>query len=216
MAELGPELFSEQELTCSICLDLFSEPVSTPCGHNFCQSCIGGYWASSAECTCPLCKRPFDGRPELSINRVFAHIAQKYKEMRYGGPPPVKPRQKIPAATAAAGGVSLQNGTKTLDIPCDMCTGRKERAVSSCLTCIASYCETHVQPHRTNGVLRLAPTPGPTRGTAGTHVSRTRAAAGGVLPHGPALHLRHLCAGGTPNSRHRVCADRARRQTGEC
>lgn len=36
MAE-APELFSEQELTCSICLDLFSEPVSTPCGHNFCQ-----------------------------------------------------------------------------------------------------------------------------------------------------------------------------------
>uniref|UniRef100_A0A672P1R1 Tripartite motif-containing protein 47-like n=1 Tax=Sinocyclocheilus grahami TaxID=75366 RepID=A0A672P1R1_SINGR len=32
------------ELTCSICLDLFSKPVSTPCGHNFCQGCIGGYW----------------------------------------------------------------------------------------------------------------------------------------------------------------------------
>lgn len=38
MAEAAaPELFSEQELTCSICLDLFDEPVSTPCGHNFCQ-----------------------------------------------------------------------------------------------------------------------------------------------------------------------------------
>ncbi|KAF4073528.1 hypothetical protein AMELA_G00244150 [Ameiurus melas] len=148
MAEIGPEFFSEQELTCSICLDLFNEPVSTPCGHNFCQSCIGGYWASSVECTCPLCKRPFDGRPELSINRVFAHIAQKYKQMHYGGPPPVKPRKNIPAASAAAGGVTLQNGTNTPDIPCDMCTGRKERAVSSCLTCIASYCETHVKPHR--------------------------------------------------------------------
>ncbi|XP_027001816.1 E3 ubiquitin/ISG15 ligase TRIM25-like [Tachysurus fulvidraco] len=148
MAELGPELFSEQEMTCSICLDLFTEPVSTPCGHNFCQSCIGGYWATSAECTCPLCKRPFDGRPELSINRVFAHIAQKYKEMRYGGPPPIKPRQKFPAGTTAAGGgTTLQNSTNIPDIPCDMCTGRKERAVSSCLTCIASYCEAHVQPH---------------------------------------------------------------------
>lgn len=147
MAEQGPELFSEQELTCSICLDLFSEPVSTPCGHNFCQSCIGGYWASSSESTCPLCKRQFDGRPELSINRVFAHIAQKYKETHYGGPPPVKPRQKIPAATAAAEGLALQNGTNTPEVLCDMCTGRKEQAVSSCLTCIASYCEKHVQPH---------------------------------------------------------------------
>ncbi|XP_053347491.1 E3 ubiquitin-protein ligase TRIM7 [Clarias gariepinus] len=162
MADLGPEFFSEQELTCSICLDLFTKPVSTPCGHNFCQSCIGGYWASSVECTCPLCKRPFDGRPELSINLVFAHIADKYKEMRYGGPPPIKPRKNIPAATTTAaataaaeaaaggGGLVLQNGSSTSDIPCDVCTGRKERAVSSCLTCIASYCETHVQPHCQN------------------------------------------------------------------
>lgn len=36
-AAVAPDLFSEQELTCSICLDLFDEPVSTPCGHNFCQ-----------------------------------------------------------------------------------------------------------------------------------------------------------------------------------
>lgn len=34
---VAADLFSEQELTCSICLDLFSDPVSTPCGHNFCQ-----------------------------------------------------------------------------------------------------------------------------------------------------------------------------------
>ncbi|XP_076864387.1 bloodthirsty-related gene family, member 30 isoform X2 [Brachyhypopomus gauderio] len=143
MAELGDELFTEQELTCSICLDLFNEPVSTPCGHNFCQGCIGGYWASSAVCTCPLCKRPFEERPELSINRVFAHIAQKYKEMRYGEPPVAKPRQK------AVAGAGLQtNAPSRVDVLCDVCTGRKEKAVSSCLTCTASYCETHVLPHR--------------------------------------------------------------------
>lgn len=79
-----PELFSEQELTCSICLDLFNQPVSTPCGHNFCQACIGGYWASSPISTCPLCKRQFDERPLLSVNKVFSAIADKYKLKRYG------------------------------------------------------------------------------------------------------------------------------------
>ncbi|XP_067267998.1 E3 ubiquitin-protein ligase TRIM39 isoform X1 [Chanodichthys erythropterus] len=138
--QMDSDLFSEQELTCSICLDLFSQPVSTPCGHNFCQGCIGGYWASSSVCSCPLCKRVFEERPELSINRVFAHIAQKYKEMQYGGPPQAKPRQK-----AAMTGASLSEDEQIL---CDVCSGTKRKAVSSCLTCTASYCEIHVLPHR--------------------------------------------------------------------
>ncbi|XP_043090015.1 E3 ubiquitin-protein ligase TRIM7 [Puntigrus tetrazona] len=135
MAQLDSDLFSEQELTCSICLDLFSEPVSTPCGHNFCQGCIGGYWASSSVCSCPLCKRVFEERPELSINRVFAHITHKYKEMQYGGPPQPKPRLRAAVAEAE-------------QVLCDVCSGKKKPAVRSCLTCTASYCELHVVPHQ--------------------------------------------------------------------
>uniref|UniRef100_A0A8C2HS99 Bloodthirsty-related gene family, member 30 n=1 Tax=Cyprinus carpio TaxID=7962 RepID=A0A8C2HS99_CYPCA len=138
MAQL--DAFSEQELTCSICLDIFSEPVSTPCGHNFCQGCIGGYWASSSVCTCPLCKRVFEERPKLSINRVFAHIAQKYKEVQYGEPPQPKPRQK-----GVISGASLADAEQIL---CDVCSGKKKKAVRSCLTCTASYCELHVVPHQ--------------------------------------------------------------------
>uniref|UniRef100_A0AAZ3S0K2 Uncharacterized protein n=1 Tax=Oncorhynchus tshawytscha TaxID=74940 RepID=A0AAZ3S0K2_ONCTS len=33
-------LLSEEQFQCSICLDVFTEPVSTPCGHNFCKSCL--------------------------------------------------------------------------------------------------------------------------------------------------------------------------------
>ncbi|XP_076609063.1 bloodthirsty-related gene family, member 30 isoform X2 [Chaetodon auriga] len=160
MAEAAaPDLFSEQELTCSICLDLFDEPVSTPCGHNFCQACIGGYWASSPVCTCPLCKRQFDERPQLSVNKVFALIADKYKVARYGAAGLSMP---VGNRTAPLTG-TMSTTTSTSNQPtnpfvtasgeevvwCDVCTGVKQPAVSSCLTCTASYCTEHVQPHQT-------------------------------------------------------------------
>ncbi|XP_054907816.1 E3 ubiquitin-protein ligase TRIM39 [Poeciliopsis prolifica] len=153
MAE-APELFSEQELTCSICLDLFTDPVSTPCGHNFCQACIGGYWASSSVCTCPLCKRQFDERPQLSINRVFALIANKFKQTRYGATGFSAPEGNG-SLHAMEDGRSTNPFLSPLRVPaapedvvwCDVCSGVKQPAISSCLTCTASYCSEHLQPH---------------------------------------------------------------------
>uniref|UniRef100_A0A8C2GQQ8 Si:dkey-183c6.9 n=1 Tax=Cyprinus carpio TaxID=7962 RepID=A0A8C2GQQ8_CYPCA len=50
----------EGELHCSICLDLFSDPVTTPCGHNFCKTCLDMFWDNCKKCTCPYCKETFD------------------------------------------------------------------------------------------------------------------------------------------------------------
>uniref|UniRef100_G3NHG0 Bloodthirsty-related gene family, member 7 n=1 Tax=Gasterosteus aculeatus TaxID=69293 RepID=G3NHG0_GASAC len=67
MAAAGT-LLTKEQLLCPICLDLFNQPVSTPCGHNFCRDCIQRYWQSANLSQCPMCKQKFYRRPELKVN----------------------------------------------------------------------------------------------------------------------------------------------------
>uniref|UniRef100_A0A8C7N381 Bloodthirsty-related gene family, member 1 n=1 Tax=Oncorhynchus kisutch TaxID=8019 RepID=A0A8C7N381_ONCKI len=88
---------SEDQFICSICLDVFTNPVSTPCGHSYCLDCISTYWDGGGKtCVCPLCKESFRKRPELHINRTLKEITEQFKKMADGldrgamvTPPPV-------------------------------------------------------------------------------------------------------------------------------
>ena len=47
----------EEDLTCSICLGQFTDPVTTKCGHNFCRDCLlQCYEQADATLTCPECR----------------------------------------------------------------------------------------------------------------------------------------------------------------
>ncbi|XP_063043443.1 E3 ubiquitin-protein ligase TRIM39 [Engraulis encrasicolus] len=72
---------SEEQFQCSICLDVFDNPVSTPCGHSFCMACIGHYWEGRKLCQCPLCKEAFRKKPQLHINRTLREITEQFKRM---------------------------------------------------------------------------------------------------------------------------------------
>uniref|UniRef100_A0A671S6B3 E3 ubiquitin-protein ligase TRIM39-like n=1 Tax=Sinocyclocheilus anshuiensis TaxID=1608454 RepID=A0A671S6B3_9TELE len=63
-----------EELQCSICLDAFSDPVTAPCGHNFCKTCLNKYWDNSQTCNCPYCKETFNQRPDLKINTTLREV----------------------------------------------------------------------------------------------------------------------------------------------
>uniref|UniRef100_A0AAY5K5L8 RING-type domain-containing protein n=1 Tax=Esox lucius TaxID=8010 RepID=A0AAY5K5L8_ESOLU len=58
-------VLSEEQFQCSVCLNMFTEPVSIPCGHNYCKACIRKYWETTDLCLCPMCKEIFHKKPAL-------------------------------------------------------------------------------------------------------------------------------------------------------
>ncbi|XP_072224179.1 bloodthirsty-related gene family, member 2 [Leuresthes tenuis] len=80
-------ILPEKHFLCSLCRDIFTNPVTTPCGHSFCLSCLCQYWSRHLSRYCPDCRRVFTDRPDLSVNRVLADVSDNYKKTRPQKPP---------------------------------------------------------------------------------------------------------------------------------
>nr|XP_057918078.1 E3 ubiquitin-protein ligase TRIM65 [Doryrhamphus excisus] len=67
-------------LTCSICIDRFRNPVTIPCGHSFCQKCITDHRDakrnSNIEPRCPICNEKMDTKHKFKCNVVLSQLAQ--------------------------------------------------------------------------------------------------------------------------------------------
>ncbi|XP_051718558.1 E3 ubiquitin/ISG15 ligase TRIM25 isoform X2 [Ctenopharyngodon idella] len=131
MAESSVSLAQDQ-FNCSICLDLLKDPLTIPCGHSYCMSCITGCWDQDDQkgvYSCPQCRQTFTPRPVLGKNTMLAEVVEKLKQT------------KLQAARPA------QCNTGSGDVECDICTGDKKKAIKSCLVCLNSYCQNHLEQH---------------------------------------------------------------------
>ncbi|XP_053544749.1 E3 ubiquitin/ISG15 ligase TRIM25-like [Bombina bombina] len=112
-----------QELTCTICLSIYTDPVTLRCGHNFCLGCIENLMGTQEESgvyTCPECRKRFTNRPGLQRNRKLRNIVECFSPSH--------------------------QGTES-NIFCTYCIHSPVPATKSCLLCEASLCDTHLIVH---------------------------------------------------------------------
>uniref|UniRef100_A0A3Q2QZZ9 FinTRIM family, member 67 n=1 Tax=Fundulus heteroclitus TaxID=8078 RepID=A0A3Q2QZZ9_FUNHE len=131
----GGVVLDKDQFNCSICLDVLKNPVTIPCGHSYCSDCIQNYWDQDdflGIFVCPQCRQSFSPRPFLARNTMLADVVEKFKRTGLQDAP-APAENRCPAEPD--------------DVECDVCAGRKSKAVKSCLVCLASYCELHLQPH---------------------------------------------------------------------
>ncbi|KAM9311445.1 uncharacterized protein PAF06_009248 [Gastrophryne carolinensis] len=114
-----------EELECSICLSVYTDPVTLKCGHNFCRVCIARVLETQEEAavySCPQCREKFQERPALNRNITLRNIAENL----------------LSAQPGPEGGVTL----------CSHCVDSPVAAVKSCLLCEVSLCEKHLRVHK--------------------------------------------------------------------
>ncbi|KAM5194245.1 uncharacterized protein ACMZJ9_022788 [Mantella aurantiaca] len=112
-----------KELECSVCLNIYTDPVMLKCGHNFCRDCIGRVLDTqerSGGYFCPECREEFQERPALHRNITLRNIAENFH--------PAQPGQES-------------------GIFCTYCIHTPVPAVKSCLMCESSLCDNHLKVH---------------------------------------------------------------------
>lgn len=76
----------EDELTCSVCCEIFRDPVVLKCTHSFCRACLQQFWnQKKARRECPVCRRKCS-LTEPTVSLALKNVADTFfREQRSQG-----------------------------------------------------------------------------------------------------------------------------------
>ncbi|XP_018428901.1 PREDICTED: E3 ubiquitin/ISG15 ligase TRIM25-like [Nanorana parkeri] len=112
-----------EELGCSICLEIYADPVTLRCGHNFCRLCIEDFLKTQERTgvySCPECREEFQDRSDMRKNKTLRNIAQHF--------------------------LSLLPDPEETGIYCTYCDSPVP-AARSCVQCETAMCDDHLRKH---------------------------------------------------------------------
>ncbi|XP_029958565.1 E3 ubiquitin-protein ligase TRIM11-like, partial [Salarias fasciatus] len=178
MASAQPEQSRvlQDELTCTVCLDLYRDPHLLPCGHSFCKTCLDRLkrQANRGRLHCPECRDSHRCDTAFQKNFKLANIADDYRHRRRAttaAASALRSRELLSSSLAALSAVGVSA------VPCDYCPAAATEtpgvstaedgasaasdsqeasaaaavaptlAVRTCLKCEVSMCQEHVIPH---------------------------------------------------------------------
>nr|XP_055035210.1 E3 ubiquitin-protein ligase TRIM39-like isoform X1 [Misgurnus anguillicaudatus] len=64
---MASKSFSEEDFSCPVCCDIFTNPVLLSCSHSICKDCIQRFWESKGSKDCPVCRRRSSKNPPLNL-----------------------------------------------------------------------------------------------------------------------------------------------------
>uniref|UniRef100_A0A3Q2Y9T4 Nuclear factor 7, ovary-like n=1 Tax=Hippocampus comes TaxID=109280 RepID=A0A3Q2Y9T4_HIPCM len=119
------QLFEKDDLTCSICLTIFTDPVTLLCGHSFCRKCLICFWDTQHQC--PQCRASLADActsEDLCTNFVLLSLAEKAKQTDVIDKEHITAKAEVKYARATTG----------CDGVADMCPEHDEKLKLYCVT----------------------------------------------------------------------------------
>ncbi|KAM4843440.1 E3 ubiquitin-protein ligase TRIM65 isoform 2-T2 [Thomomys bottae] len=133
MDALDPEQLKEK-LNCSICLGLYQDPVTLPCGHNFCGDCIRDSWRC-CEKSCPECREPCGA--ELRRNVALSQVLELLRTAPRGPRPDPGPGPHPDLPPGPGAGASCPRHGRPLELFC------RTEGRCACCACTVHECRLH-------------------------------------------------------------------------